>query len=452
MQKIVWWSLLTTLTVLPTHALANTLNSNMGDSNVAAGLGFAAFFTIVILGYAGLARFVPLQLTNGNKHALHVLREFAWFLAFGTVVAIGWANLAPENYYATVHYVFWDGFGLDWNLHMIVNDAFMCFFFGIAAKELTEALFKNNGALCGDNVWLPGFATVGGVVAPIIVYLLLCTPELRGAWAVPCATDIAFAWLGARIMWGARHPMTLTLLALSVLDDFVGMVIIALCYPQREISVEGIATGLTLIIAGVIIARYMSRKGMRYWPLYILAAIPVWWGLHTAGLHAALALVFTVPFMPMCNDEDGTLFNEADDVHDTLNTYEHHTRPFVDIGLSFFGLVNAGVNLSTGLDQNSMAVFLALGIGKTVGITACMLLGYHWLHTHGKLRAFPSNEHGAINPWHIPIMGNMAGVGFTVSLFIASAAGDFPSLKAGALASFLWLLTAIIIGKVLVRQ
>lgn len=131
----------------------------------------------------------------------------------------------------------------------------MTFFFDIAAKELAEAALKKRGALRGMKGVLPMMACAGGVIGPAIVYRLICTRDMVRAWAVPCATDIAFAWLGARAIWGCNHPAVTFLLALAVADDFVGLGIIAIFYPQREFNVGG----LLLLTLGVTLALGCNR-------------------------------------------------------------------------------------------------------------------------------------------------------------------------------------------------
>jgi len=92
--------------------------------------------------------------------------------------------------------------GTEVSLHFLANEVLMTFFFGIAAKELAEAALKKQGALRGMKGVLPMMARAGGVIGPAIVYRLICTRDMVRAWAVPCATDIAFAWLGAPAIWG----------------------------------------------------------------------------------------------------------------------------------------------------------------------------------------------------------------------------------------------------------
>ena len=241
------------------------------------------------------------------------LQEFSFFLLAGTIIAQLWVHGDPDSYAATIHASLFSVTAFDMNvtLHFLVNDVFMALFFGIAAKELVEATTKEDGPLRGTNGFLPMMACIGGVIGPAIVFRFLCTPEMSSAWAVPCSTDIAFAWLGARIIWGHSHPAVTFLLAVSVADDLLGMGIIAIWYPQRPFSWPA----MSLLAAGVAVAFIMSRLArrthvFRNWPLYFVPGVMCWLGLYFTGLHAALALVFVVPFIPMSGRDQGIFAEE----------------------------------------------------------------------------------------------------------------------------------------------
>jgi len=390
------------------------------------------------------------------KPAFLELQQFSIFLLAGAVVAQLWIHGESEAYHATMGDVLWTvpWFHVEVTLHFLANEVLMAFFFGIAAKELTEATLKRNGPLRGMRGFLPMMACLGGVIGPALVYRMICTPELAGAWAVPCATDIAFAWLGARAIWGPKHPAVTFLLALAVADDFIGMGIIAVFYPQRDFNF----VGLLLIASGMALAFACNRGGKRIallgtWQAFIIPGAFCWLGLHLAGLHAALALVFVVPFIPMHEHDDGLFVSGHDGKLDALNRFEHAHKPFVDVGLFFFGLANAGVAWwGTGAwDQNSTAVLLGLGIGKTLGITAMTVLGFLLLKlTRGTASLPVSAETGERLVWRdVPLVGLLGAMGFTVALFVAEAAGGQASLKLGALASFAYLGLAVVLGKLL---
>lgn len=195
------------------------------------------------------------------RPAFSELQEFSSYLLSGAIISQLWVHGDQLSYLATIHDVllklpFLD---LEITLHFLANEVLMAFFFGIAAKELAEAALQREGVLRGMKGVLPMMACAGGIVGPAAAYLLLCTPDVRGAWAVPCATDIAFAWIGARAVWGAKHPAVAFLLALAVADDFVGMGIIAVFYPERSFQLSG----LLLLALGVVLAWGCNRGSRR---------------------------------------------------------------------------------------------------------------------------------------------------------------------------------------------
>jgi len=392
--------------------------------------------------------------TNGDyQPALTALQIFSAFLLMGTLVAQLWVHGDPTAYHATMHHELFTlkmhGFMYSINLHFLVNDLFMAFFFGIAAKELCEAIFKKEGSLRGMRGLLPGLACLGGVLGPMLVYKLLSTEAQADAWAVPCATDIAFAWLGARMVWGGRHPAVIFLLALAIGDDFIGMGIIAAFYPQNAFH----PVALVYLGGGIALAWLFRRlayhwKCFRSWVPYAVICAPLCWiGLLLAGLHAALALVFVVPFMPMAGRDAGIFApGQSGFGEDTINRFEHAFKPFVDVGLFTFGLANAGVVWigESAWNQDSWAVFLGLGIGKTVGITLFTIVGCVVL----RLRMPIDAKSGVAMVWQdVPVIGILGSMGFTVALFVADAAGGDAGLKLGALASVVYLVLGIAIGK-----
>jgi NhaA family Na+:H+ antiporter len=388
------------------------------------------------------------------KPAFSELQEFSSYLLSGAVISQLWIHGDPQSYQATVHDVLATipVVDIDVSLHFLANEGLMAFFFGIAAKELAEAILKKGGALRGHNGVLPAIACAGGIIGPAVVYRLICTRDMAGAWAVPCATDIAFAWLGARAIWGARHPAVTFLLAVAVADDFIGMGIIAIFYPQQPFHFSG----LLLLALGVALALACNRAARRFpllgrWQAFIIPGIFCWFGLHEAGLHAALALVFVVPFIPMRDRDTGLFAEEEVPSPDSINQFEQSHKPFVDMGLFYFGLANAGVAWwgSAAWDRNSWAVFLGLGIGKTLGITAATIFGFLLLKLVGRQVALPvDDESGEKLLWRdIPVVALLGAMGFTVALFVAEAAGGQASLKLGALASFAYLALAVAIGK-----
>jgi NhaA family Na+:H+ antiporter len=410
------------------------------------------------------------------KDVFTTLRQFSVFLLTGTVLALILANAAPETYKALVYTVLIPDsnpiihaltHGKPFDMYFIVNELFMVFFFGIAMKEVSESFLPGGALSSAKKAAMPVIATIGGVTGPIAMFFLLHAifnpaPDAPGgvgiisAWAVPTATDIAYAWLFAQIVFGRFHPGVTFLLVLAVLDDLIGMMIIAIFY-----SSDVKPAYLGFVAAAMIICEVMRRMGVKsFWP-YILIGTPLsWYGLHVCGVHAALALVPVIPFMPHAERDAGLFVDDKNhDGHhgtDTMKGFEHFFKPLVDVGMFTFGLANAGVILSGESLSGSPTwiIFVSLMVGKTLGVT---------------LFAFLASKAGLslpkpMNFKQVVVLGCVAGIGFTVALFVTGVAlktgtaelqAYYDShhiadmLKLGALMSFFSGFAAIGLGKVL---
>jgi NhaA family Na+:H+ antiporter len=358
-----------------------------------------------------------------------LLREFSVPLIAGIFIALLCANLSPEIYDramgATVA-------GL--NLKFVVNEIFMAVFFGIAAVEITDSLLPGGSLNPPGKAVAPLMATAGGVLGPVGVYFLLNaffgSPELLRGWGITTATDIALAWLVARMLFGKGHPAISFLLLLAIADDAIGLGIIAVFYPDPAHPVY--TPALLLVALGMLLAFVLRRIGARsYWPYLLIGGSISWLGLYGAHLHPALALVFIVPFMPHVRAKhQDTVFDVSDDEHSTLSTFEHEWKIVVDFGLLFFGLVNAGVKFS-GVAPVTWLILASLLLGKTLGVFALGLVA--------NAIGFPLPA--GMTRRDLLLVGMIAGIGLTVALFVAGAAFIDPALqgaaKMGALASIL---------------
>jgi NhaA family Na+:H+ antiporter len=276
-----------------------------------------------------------------------------------------------------------------------------------------------------------------------VVYLLLNSflggDAFSRGWGIPTATDIALAWLVARIVFGASHPAIPFLLLLAIADDAIGLVIIALFYPDPALPVLPLWLLLTLL--GGAIAYSLGRyKVKSYWPYLILAGLPSWFGLHLAHLHPALALVFVVPFFPHPPREELHLFEENPTDRSTIARFEHEWKVVVDFGLFFFGLANAGVSLSA-VGTVTWLVFSALLFGKTVGVFSLAMLADRF--------GFPLPT--GMGWRELLVAGVIAGIGFTVAIFVAGEAFIDPAVqgaaKMGAMLSLGGALVALILAR-----
>jgi len=419
-----------------------------------------------------------------KTRVISFLQEFSIPLIAGVGCALFAANLAPEWYEHWFGAAHGEGhhpwmlpggvtiFGHDVTLNFIINDIFMVFFFGIAAKEITEAALPGGSLSPLRKAVNPLIATLGGVVGPVAVFfggLYVAsfmglegyergTPAwaaARNGWGIPTATDIALAWLVARAAFGKGHNAINFLLLLAVADDAIGLIIIAVFYPDPSFPAE--PAWLALILLGMAVAFGLRRAGVKSWMPYILVAGPLsWCGLMLAHLHPALALVPIVPFLPGPHRDTG-LFVEDDEIdvmgeatasdlnfhHSPLHNYEHHTKAFVDFGLFFFAMGNAGVVFG-GMGPMTWIILLSLVVGKTIGITGAGLLAMRL--------GFPLPA--GMTTRHLVMAAFVAALGLTVALFVAGAA--FPTdlelqgqAKMGALFSGFVGLIAIFLARVM---
>ena len=333
-------------------------------------------------------------------------------------------------------------------MHFLVNDIFMVFFFGIAAKEITEACLPNGALNPPKKAINPLMGTIGGVVGPVVVYFIL--NFLMGAedgswtkgWGIPTATDIALAWLVARVVFGPGHPAISFLLLLAVADDGIGLLIIAFAYPDPNHATEWI--WLLLLIPAMSVAGMLRWANVRSWvPYIVFGGTLSWLALKLTHMHPALALVVIVPFLPAGESDQGLFKEEAGPVEDNpLDRFEHDLKLIVDFGLFFFAFANAGVAFSN-INNLTWIVLLSLLIGKTIGITA---------FSYGaKMCGIPLPEGMSLK--HLVVAGVIAGLGLTVALFVTSQAftdsANQGAAKMGALFSASAAVIAIILGRAL---
>lgn len=295
-----------------------------------------------------------------------------------------------------------------------VNDGLMALFFLLVGLEIKREML--DGQLSSwDRRILPGVAAVAGMAAPALIYLFINSglPANRSGWAVPAATDIAFA-LGVLAILGRYAPGSLKpfLTAVAVLDDLGAVVIIALFYTAT------IAGGPLLAAAGLSLALFLLNR-LRVavlWP-YLLLGAALWVAILQSGVHATVAGVLTALFVPL---RPGRA--RPDDPTSPLHRLEHHLNPWIAYAVvPIFGLVNAGVDLrgvdaSVLLDPLPLGIALGLFLGKQLGIfAACKaLIALGWAER--PLRT---------NSWHLYGVSVLCGIGFTMSLFIGALAfGD----------------------------
>lgn len=302
------------------------------------------------------------------------------------------------------------------SLHHWINDGLMAVFFFLVGLELKRELVE--GELSDPrNIILPGIGAVGGMLMPALVYVYFNGGDavaLRG-WAIPAATDIAFA-LGILSLLGSRVPISLKifLTSLAIFDDIGAIIIIALFYTS-ELSV----TALLVVAACTAVLAVFNKRGIDSKAMYVMVGLVMWVAMLKSGVHATLAGVLLALFIPMTS---------KDKSHSPLKIMEHGLHKVVAFAiLPIFAFANAGINLAgVGIEQVlhpvPMGIALGLFFGKQVGI-----FGLCWLAIKCKVAQMPKGM-----DWcSLYSTAVLCGVGFTMSLFIGSLA--FDSAVTGAL-------------------
>ena len=295
-------------------------------------------------------------------------------------------------------------------LFLWVNDGLMAiFFFMIGMEVKREVMVGELSEL--SQVALPAIAGVGGIVVPAGLYYLITMddPLAIQGWAIPTATDIAFA-LGILAMVGPGIPIALKLflMTLAIIDDLGAIIIIAIFYTS-DLSVLSLSVAVSAIF-GLCVLKW--RKVQTTAP-YLLVGLILWVAVLKSGVHATLAGVILGLFIPMkAVDADG-------DEHSPLDQMIHELHPAVAFGiLPLFAFVNAGVKLE-GMTIDSLlsgiplAIAVGLFFGKQIGV-----FGFSWLSIKLGLAKLPAN----VNWGQMYGASILCGVGFTMSLFIGSLA------------------------------
>ena len=314
------------------------------------------------------------------------------------------------------------------NMLLWINDALMAVFFLLIGLEVKREMVQ--GSLASrQQAAFPVIAAIGGMVVPALIYLAFNyqDPVARQGWAIPAATDIAFA-LGVLALLGNRVPLTLKifLMALAIIDDLGAIVIIALFYTS-DLSV------LSLGVAAVAIAALaiLNMCNVRRTGIYILVGVILWTAVLKSGVHATLAGVIVGFFIPL-KDQAGK---------SPAKELEHVLHPWVAyLILPLFAFANAGVSLQ-GVTFEGLTSLLPLGImaglfiGKPLGISL-----FCWLALRFKLAKLPENT-----SWRqIFAVSVLCGIGFTMSIFISTLA--FGSLDPTLIT---WAKLGILIGSLM---
>ncbi len=371
-----------------------------------------------------------------------VIRDFFKMESAGGILLVIAAAIAMtiantplgETYQAVLH-----SYVLGMSVSHWINDGLMAVFFLLIGLEVKRELLE--GALKSkETAIFPAIAAVGGMLAPALIYVAFNAgdAEAISGWAIPAATDIAFA-LGIMALLGKRVPIALKvfLLALAIIDDLGVVVIIALFY-TGDLSTTALLVGF--VMTGVLFM-LNAKKVTKLTPYMIVGAI-LWFAVLKSGVHATLAGVvigFSIPLQGKPGE------------HSPLKHMEHALHPYVAFGiLPLFAFANAGISLE-GVSLSGLTSMLPLGIalgllvGKPLGIFT-----FSWAAVKMGVAKLPEG----INFKHIFAVSVLCGIGFTMSIFISSLAFAEVSPEFDTYARLGILMgstTAAIIGYVLLR-
>lgn len=384
------------------------------------------------------------------------------------ILALIWANSPWQDLYTWFFEKFHvklsvNDFAIDMHMLHWINDGLMTIFFFMVGMEIKREMLA--GELSDIKVaTLPIFGAVGGMVVPVIIYKLFgMEGEAANGWGIPMATDIAFS-IGILSLLGNRVSLSLKvfLTALAIVDDLGAVLVIAIFYTS-EIAWMYLLIGLGLFLFLLI----LNRCGVSMPMIYVAVGIVIWWFFLQSGIHATISGVLVAFTIPMRNRIDTVAFAEGvsanlpslqnlkyghrntvvltdEQMHaidkigalstnmvSPLQYMEHSLQRFVNyVVLPLFALSNSGIILYSfsGAQHGlvslvTFAIAVSLFLGKTIGIAS-----FSWLAVKLKLADKPAGS-----SWHTMIgMGMMGGIGFTMSLFIATLAFKDPNILAQA--------------------
>ena len=306
-------------------------------------------------------------------------------------------------------------FAIDKDLHHWINDGLMAIFFLLVGLEIKRELIQGHLST-RQQFSLPAVAAIGGITVPAIIYISLNfgNDVTTNGWAIPTATDIAFA-LGVVTLLGDRVPISLkvTLVAIAIIDDLMAIIIIATFYTS-DVSIYY----LLLAAVATSVLFLLNKKQINKLSPYVILGILLWMFVLKSGIHASLAGVLLAQFIPL-NSKDSSS-------HSPLQNLEHSIAPWVNFSiLPIFAFANAGVSFS-GMKLNllwdpvTLGIILELFFGKQIGV---MLFTY--VGSLLRVCKLPSDISWA----QYYGLSLVTGIGFTMSLFIGSLAFTDPEYQ-----------------------
>ncbi|MEC7307486.1 MULTISPECIES: Na+/H+ antiporter NhaA [Vibrio] len=350
-----------------------------------------------------------------------VIRDFFKLESAGGIILVIAAAIAMfvansplnEMYQGVLH-----SYVLGMSVSHWINDGLMAVFFLLIGLEVKRELLE--GALKSkETAIFPAIAAVGGMLAPALIYVLFnsSNPEALQGWAIPAATDIAFA-LGIMALLGNRVPVSLKvfLLALAIIDDLGVVVIIALFY-SGDLSTLALTVGF--IATGVLFM--LNNKHVTKLSVYLIVGAILWFAVLKSGVHATLAGVVIGFAIPLKGNKGE---------HSPLKHLEHALHPYVAFAiLPIFAFANAGISLE-GISISNLTGMLPLGIA--MGLLVGKPLGI-FLFSWGAVKTGVAKLPEGVNFMNIFAVSVLCGIGFTMSIFISSLAfgptnADFDTL------------------------
>lgn len=395
----------------------------------------------------GLAQNLTERSLNAINRFLHIEAVSGGILLLMTLIAFIWANMPSisESYNHFWHTQVNFSFGehsFSQSLHFIINDILMTLFFLVVGMEIKKEI--HDGALSNIKAAvLPIIAAFGGVLVPILIYLALATDEIRSGWAIPAATDIAFA-VGILALLGKSIPSSarIFLLTLAIIDDLLAILIIAFFFSG---GLE--PSGFIVAFIGVMGVLALQKMGVFSALMYVFPGALIWFGLLKTGAHPTLAGVVLGLMTPVLNRPDEVEAIERANLaisnlrNKSLENYSAELKslalakreilapvvrvrdllhPWVAfIIMPIFALANAGVNFGNVDFEDALAlktvfaISIALVIGKPLGI-----IFFTWLFSKLGWGQLPND----LSLKWILLIGILAGIGFTMSIFIVNLA------------------------------
>ncbi|HRN26118.1 MAG: Na+/H+ antiporter NhaA [Ignavibacteriaceae bacterium] len=400
------------------------------------------------------------RLTYPIQEFLHQEASGGILLIIATVIALAWANSPFADSYHSLWHTYFTidlaGMSLKYSLHHWINDGLMVIFFFVVGLEIKRELFVGELS-SAKKAALPIAAALGGMVFPALIYFFFNSgTEASSGWGIPMATDIAFV-VGILALLGKRVPLSLKIfiLALAIVDDLGAVLVIAFFYTSN-------ISFTSLIIAGglIVLLIALNKMGVRNLLIYTFVGIVLWLAFLKSGVHATVAgvlLAFTIPVSSrintkkfknetenllkdfdnagehgedvLTNSERLTIIdhieNNCEKILTPLQRFEQGLHPWVSfLIMPVFALANAGVTIGAGFSSAlthsvSLGIIFGLFIGKQIGI-----FGFSYLAVKLKIASVPEG----VSWKKIYAASIIAGIGFTMSLFIANLAFDSEEL------------------------